>query len=173
MQNILITGANRGIGFALVEQYLAEGSSADLRHLPAIPKAPKPERPGAREPAALANPAIGRRRREASIRGAVNAIAGETGSLDVLINNAGISGGDGARNMGQLTSAEVAAVITTNAVAPLIVTQACRDLLQQGGQSARGHDLVRHGLPGRCRRQCLRLPHEQGGDEYGGARPGA
>ena len=48
-----------------------------------------------------------------------------------LINNAGISGSDGARNMGQLTSAEVAAVITTNAVAPLIVTQACRDLLRE------------------------------------------
>ena len=67
---------------------------------------------------------------EASIARAVSAIAGETGSLDVLINNAGISGSDAARNMGQLDSAEVATVLTTNAVAPLIVTQACRDLLK-------------------------------------------
>ena len=65
---------------------------------------------------------------EASISSAVSAIMAESGSLDVLINNAGASGGDAARNMGQLNAAEVAAVITTNAVAPLIVTQACRKL---------------------------------------------
>ena len=69
---------------------------------------------------------------EASIERAVSAIASESSGLDILINNAGISGGDGGRNMGTLESAEVAAVLTTNAVAPLIVTQACRELLKQG-----------------------------------------
>ena len=59
-------------------------------------------------------------------------ITDESSSLDILINNAGVSGGDGGRIMGQLTSAEVASVITTNAVAPLIVTQACRKLLREG-----------------------------------------
>ena len=50
----------------------------------------------------------------------------------MLINNAGVSGSESGRIMGQLRSAEISAVITTNAVAPLIVTQACRELLRKG-----------------------------------------
>lgn len=130
MQNILITGANRGIGFALVEQFLSQDGNriyATCRN---------PDRAEALSALADANPNHLRILQldvddEASIKRAVNAIAGDSGSLDVLINNAGISGGDGARNLGQLISAEVATVVTTNAVAPLIVTQACRELLKQ------------------------------------------
>ena len=170
MQNILITGANRGIGLALVEQYLAQGNSrvyATCRD---------PEAASALKALAEANTDNLRVLQldvhdEASIKRAVDAVSAETDSLDVLINNAGISGGDGAREMGQLNSAAVAAVITTNAVAPLIVTQACRELLKQADNPARCHDLVRPGFAGQGRRLLLRLPHEQSGDEYGGARP--
>ena len=132
MQNTLITGANRGIGLALVEEYLAQGGSrvyATCRN---------PEDAEVLRALADANSENLRVLQldvddEASINSAVSAIMAESGSLDVLINNAGISGGDAARNMGQLKAADdVAAVITTNAVAPLIVTQACRKLLKQG-----------------------------------------
>ncbi len=130
MQNILITGANRGIGLALVEQYLAAGGYrvfASCRN---------PEAASALNAMAEANPETLRILQldvddEASIKRAVDAISVDSDSLDALINNAGVSGGDDTRNLGQLDSAAVAAVITTNAVAPLIVTQACRDLLKR------------------------------------------
>lgn len=129
MQNVLITGANRGIGLALTEQYLLNGEG----RIYATCRNPK----GAADLNALA--ANVERLRvlrldvndELSINGAVDAVRAEVGNLDVLINNAGISGGDGARSMGQLTSVEVATVLTTNAVAPLIVTQACREMLKK------------------------------------------
>lgn len=131
MQNILITGANRGIGYALVEEFLTQ---SDAR---VYATCRKPEAATALSALADANPERLRILQldvddEASIERAATAIANETGSLDILVNNAGISGGEGGRIMGQLTSAEVAAVLTTNAVAPLIVTQACRELLQKG-----------------------------------------
>ncbi len=131
IQNILITGANRGIGLALVEQYL---SQSDTR---VYATCRNPEGAVALNALAQADPENLQILQldvndEASIERAVNAIAGEIDSLDVLINNAGISGGDGARDMGQLSAAEVATVVTTNAVAPLIVTQCCRELLQNG-----------------------------------------
>ncbi|MYD10922.1 MAG: SDR family oxidoreductase [Chloroflexi bacterium] len=131
MQNILITGANRGIGYALVEEYL---SQSDAR---VYATCRNPDDAAALNALADANPDRLRILQldvddEASIARAVGAVAYDTDSLDVLINNAGVSGSDSGRIMGQLTSAEVAAVITTNAVAPLIVTQACRELLREG-----------------------------------------
>ena len=131
MQTILITGANRGIGLALTKEYLATG---DCRVLASC-RNPA----GAAELNALAESHVGRLpilqldvNDEASIKRAIDAVKAEAGSLDLLINNAGISGSDRANDLGQLDSAEVASVITTNAVAPLIVTQACRGLLQKG-----------------------------------------
>jgi NAD(P)-dependent dehydrogenase (short-subunit alcohol dehydrogenase family) len=130
MQNILVTGANRGIGLALVEQYLAVGGCrifASCRN---------PEAASALNAMAEANPQTLRTLQldvddETSIKRAVDTIGADSDRLDALINNAGVSGGGDTRNMGQLNSVAVAAVITTNAVAPLIVTQACRDLLKQ------------------------------------------
>ncbi len=130
MQTILITGANRGIGFELTRQLLKDDTRifATCR---------APERADALN--ALASECAGRVivlqldiTDDASISAAVKAVAAKTEALDLLINNAGIGGDDHARIMGQLTSSEVSHVIRTNAVAPLIVTQAFRDLLKKG-----------------------------------------
>ena len=129
MQTILITGANRGIGLELTRQFLQDDARifATCRN---------PEQADSLN-------TLARKRGdrvivlqmdvndETSINAALEAVAAKTGALDLLINNAGIGGDDRGRIMGQLTAAEVNHVITTNAVAPLIITQAFRALLKQ------------------------------------------
>ena len=130
MQTILVTGANRGIGFALTVQLLKDDARifATCR---------RPEQADALKDLAREHP-----ERldilqldvddEASISAALQAITAKADALDLLVNNAGIGGGEGGRVMGRLTASEVGRVVTTNAVAPLIVTQAFRDLLKHG-----------------------------------------
>ncbi len=130
MQRILITGANRGIGFELTRQLLKDDA-----YIFATCRAPE---------RADALNELARKHEdrvtvlqmdvndEASIDGALKAVAAKTDALNLLINNAGIGGGDQARILGQLTATEVSYVISTNAVGPLIVAQACRDLLKCG-----------------------------------------
>ncbi len=131
MQNILITGANRGIGLALTKAFLANGDCSIF----ATCRNPD----GAAQLKELAQKRHGSVSLlqmdvtdEASISRAADFVDAEAGGLDLLINNAGISGDDHARIMGKLTSTEVSHVITTNAVSALIVTQACRELLKKG-----------------------------------------
>ena len=130
MQTILITGANRGIGLALTRQLLKDDARifATCR---------APERADALHELAQHQPErITVLQLDvndvASIDSAVAAVAAKTDALDLLINNAGIGGDDSGRILGQLTSTEVSHVITTNAVSPLILTQACRELLKIG-----------------------------------------
>ena len=130
MQSTLITGANRGIGLALAQQILANGSDrvfATCRN---------PE--AADELNELARLHTGRVHilqldvdDANSIQRAVESVGSEAASLELLINNAGVSGSQRARDMGKLDAAQVSQVLTTNAVAPVIVTQAFRGLLKR------------------------------------------
>ncbi len=131
MQRILITGSNRGIGFELVRQYVGDG---DVR-LFATCRNPDE----AQQLQELANLYASQLHvlqlditDEDSIAAAAAAVAAKVDGLDLLINNAGIGGDDHARLMGQLTASEVGKVIATNAVSPLIVTQAFRTLMKRG-----------------------------------------
>ena len=135
MERILITGANRGIGLELVRQYAGD---SDVR---VFAGCRSPDR--AEELNALAKRHSGRVRvlqldinDGASIDAAVKTIAAEVEALDLLINNAGIfpAGEHQSRSLGQLSPDDVAEVIITNAVSPLMVTQACRRLLERGNR---------------------------------------
>lgn len=130
MQTILITGANRGIGFELTRQLLKDDSQifATCRapaHADALNEL-------ARKHADRVTVLQMDVNDKASIDGALESVAGKIDALDLLINNAGIGGDEAGRVLGKLTASEVGHVIETNAVAALIVTQAFRHLLKQG-----------------------------------------
>jgi NAD(P)-dependent dehydrogenase (short-subunit alcohol dehydrogenase family) len=133
MERILITGANRGVGFALVKQYIASGD------VQIFATCRTPER--ATELNALADQHAGEIivvpldiNDEASIEASVKLVEQQTSALDVVINNAGIypKGAHQSSSLGQLSLADVAEVVNTNSVSPLIVSQAYRHLLKQG-----------------------------------------
>src|SRR5690348_602954 len=75
-KTVLVTGANRGIGQALVEEALARGA----RRVYA----------GTRQPLAHPDPRVTPLRLDVTNTAQIQAAAGQVESLDVLINNAGI-----------------------------------------------------------------------------------
>ena len=135
MGKILITGANRGIGFELTRQYLKQGDV----HVFATCRTPKRAQQlhslAAQHRSSLTILQLDITD-EVSIQAAVNAIAADAGAgaLDLLINNAGIAprGDHQSHSLGNLSMVAVSEVVSTNAVGPLIVTQACHDLLKAG-----------------------------------------
>jgi len=115
MSTVLITGANRGIGLAFVGAYAADGW-----HVHAACRAPEQ----ARELNAVEG--------EVQVHGldvtdehSVAELARdlEDISLDVLINNAGVGGGDG-RSFGDLDYAMFAHVLDVNVFGPLRMAEA-------------------------------------------------
>ena len=126
MANVLITGANRGIGLELARQHLARGERVFA---------------GARDPdrAGELNSLKGKLSviqmdvaDEASIRAASEAVTREVQSLDVLINNAGINPPYEKQKLGALDMEEGMRVMRTNALAPAIVVQEFLPLLRRG-----------------------------------------
>lgn len=125
-ERVLVTGANRGLGLEFVRQYARRGARvfAGCRN---------PDGAGflstlvARHPANVEVLPLDVTRRE-SIDAAVNRIALDgDGSLDIVINNAGIS--TRGEEFSNLDAASMAAVFEVNAIAPLIVAQRCHRLL--------------------------------------------
>ena len=115
MPNVLITGANRGLGLELARQYAAEGwrvfaacrrpeAAAGLRGLA-----------GSVLPIAL----------DVTDRAGIAHAAAALGdiAIDVLINSAGIYGGR-AQGFGQVDDRDWARVLDVNTIGPLRVTEA-------------------------------------------------
>lgn len=125
MKNVVITGANRGIGLALCKTYLALGwevfgicrqASDELRSS------------GARVIAGIdiTQPAaIGMMKQQ--LREMLN------GSIDLLINNAGILRKE---TLGQLDNSTITEQFLVNALAPLKVTESLLDLLSPAAKIA-------------------------------------
>lgn len=116
--NIVVTGANRGIGLEFVRQYLARGESV-------VATARAPERAEALR--ALEAPHPGRLRvlpcdvgDDASVRDLARALG--DGAVDVLVNNAGVR--DEYASLGALSTEEALRVYSINALGPVRVTRA-------------------------------------------------
>ena len=130
MLRILVTGANRGVGFEIVRQYLKRTDT----HIFAACRTP--DRATALHQLAAAHPQqvtiitmdAGD---QASIEASAAAVRVHTSSLDILINNAGIFPDEPqSRHFGHLTAQAMLEVLHINSVAPVLVAQAYFDLLK-------------------------------------------
>lgn len=131
-RSVLITGANRSIGFETARQLGRMGYRVWLG-----------SRDGARGEAAardLASDGSDVRgialdvTDRASVRAAADLVMREDGKLDVLVNNAGISGGMEGTPSTQSIDV-VREVYETNVLAPIAVTQAFLPLLKASGHA--------------------------------------
>jgi NAD(P)-dependent dehydrogenase (short-subunit alcohol dehydrogenase family) len=121
MTTTLITGANKGLGRETARQLIAAGHTV---------YAGAREEQRAKEAAAQlgARPLVIDVTSEDSVRAAAELVRAETGHLDVLVNNAGITGGR--KEAGDTTAADMLAVYDTNVFGAVRVMHACLPLLE-------------------------------------------
>lgn len=125
MEEILVTGANRGLGLELARQSLERGNRvfAASRH-PGDPLAALAEKWGerlVRVPLDVTD--------ESSLARAIDLVREHTERLDVLVNNAGVMPRH--EQPGNLTAATLLETFHVNSVAPILVAQACLPLLER------------------------------------------
>jgi NAD(P)-dependent dehydrogenase (short-subunit alcohol dehydrogenase family) len=127
MTDVLITGASRGIGFALTQEYLARGA----RVFAAV-------RDPGRAPALAALTANRLEvlqldvRSQRDIDAAGELVASHCGGLDLLINNAGVLH-ESAR-LADVDGKLMLDLLSVNTVGPLLVAQRFLPLLRPGGR---------------------------------------
>jgi len=120
MSNIVITGANRGIGLALVKTYLQRGANvfAACRKRSSELAATKAE--------IIENVDVTR-----TDAGAVLASALKDTPIDILINNAGVFLHE---QFGEIDYGTVLKQFEVNAIGPLRITEALANNLREGGK---------------------------------------
>jgi NAD(P)-dependent dehydrogenase (short-subunit alcohol dehydrogenase family) len=124
MTTTLITGANKGLGFQAAGQLIAAGHTVYLGARDRQRGADAAARLGAR-------PLLIDVTSDDSVQAAAALIQEQAGHLDVLINNAGISGGR--KPPGEVTAADLQTVYDTNVFGVVRVTRAFLPLLQAAG----------------------------------------
>lgn len=128
MTTVLVTGANRGLGLEFVRQYAASGARvlACARH-PGGAKA-------LLDLAAASNGKITVHPLDVSSDASVAHLAAEIRAepIDILINNAGVYGGDHQR-LGDLDYETWMRTLNVNALGPVRVVEALRTNLGKGG----------------------------------------
>jgi len=119
---VLITGSNRGIGLALARQFAGEGWRviATCRH---------PGRATALQALAAANPSVVIEQLDVTDHGRIEELAQQYRDtpIDVLLNNAGISGGMANESFGALNYAMFDKIMAVNAIAPVQMAEAFMD----------------------------------------------
>jgi NAD(P)-dependent dehydrogenase (short-subunit alcohol dehydrogenase family) len=136
-QRVVVTGANRGIGLEFVRQLAERGDRvfATVRDASRADELQQIVSQHPRDRVAIVPLDVAD---EHSIEAATENIASKTDGLDLLINNAGIyaakvgRGGEPAEKLGELNFDDAMLVLRTNAVAPLLLTQALLPLLSRG-----------------------------------------
>jgi NAD(P)-dependent dehydrogenase (short-subunit alcohol dehydrogenase family) len=137
MKRIVITGSNRGVGLALVKQYLRQDDTLIMATCRNPDNAQDLQSLIADNPNRIHIIQLDVIDAD-SIAGAVMTISDIVDGLDMLINNAGIlPGGVDNRDLnisklGQLEARAMLKVFEVNTISPVIVTQAFAELLRQG-----------------------------------------
>ena len=130
MANVLITGANRGIGLALVREFLKEGDTV-------IATARNPDQANElREAGGSADQRLTVLPLDVADAESVNSLAKQVantqGSLDVLINNAGVFPEEGDEKLEELNLAYFDTAFAINVTGTARVCQALLPMLRQG-----------------------------------------
>jgi len=127
MSNVLITGANKGIGLEFAKQYLSRGNNV-------IACCRDPST--ANELQRLVDPGLDVLSLDVTEETAIERLpallAGRKVSL--FINNAGVYGA--AQSLDQVHTAEWQAVIKVNTIAPLLIARALLPSMEEGGKLA-------------------------------------
>lgn len=130
MKKVLITGANKGIGFATAQHFLEKGyfvylgSRNEQNGLKAVQEL---KSQGFTQVTLLVLDVTD----TASVAKARETVGKDTQVLDVLINNAGINGGSDPYTALEADAAEFAAAFTTNVIGTANVTKVFIDLLKK------------------------------------------
>ena len=135
MRNVLVTGANRGLGLAFTRQLLASGA-----HVVAACRQPGKatalntlagEHPGRLHvlPLDVSVP-----KSHAELARELPLVLGEDGRLDLLVNNAGVL--HSGERFGALTPTNFEDSFRANALGPLLLTQSLAPLLADGAHVA-------------------------------------
>jgi NAD(P)-dependent dehydrogenase (short-subunit alcohol dehydrogenase family) len=116
---VLITGSNRGIGLELARQYAARGWRV-------IATCRKPEEATELKALAAASPNVTIEALDVSNFAAIDALAAKYAGtpIDVLMNNAGITGGPIPQFFGRMQWEVFEQVLRTNTIAPLKMAEA-------------------------------------------------
>ena len=126
--NILITGANRGLGLVLAESLLAGGHS-----IQALNRRDSPELLQLQEkyPQSLRLYSCDVTD-ETSIREALERVAGQTGALDILLNNAAVDLDKARMPLEQVDFSVYIPTFQANSVGPLMLAKYALPLLRKG-----------------------------------------
>ncbi|MDX2225360.1 MAG: SDR family oxidoreductase [Rhodospirillaceae bacterium] len=126
-ETVLVTGANRGIGLEYVKQYAAKDATV-------IATARTPARADELNALAKANPKIKVEALDVTDLAAIDALAAKYKgtAIDVLINNAGITGDTTKQRFGTIDYADFDAVMRTNVMGPLKMTEAFTEHVAAG-----------------------------------------
>ena len=127
MQNILITGASRGIGLGLAKAYLDSG--AQVHAVVRNSDSPALQQLQQAHPQRLQLIACDLNREDAAAR-ITDALSGQT--LDIAIFNAGIMG-PAHQDVSQASTMDIAELFLSNAIAPLRLARQLAPQLKQGG----------------------------------------
>jgi 2-dehydro-3-deoxy-L-rhamnonate dehydrogenase (NAD+) len=127
-RNAIITGGARGFGYAIAERMLQSGANVSLWDIDSVRLAAAKEK---LESFGRVQTIAVELTDETEIAKALKAVQGTFGKIDILINNAGITGGNAPT--WELNSDSFRKVIDVNLVAPFLICKAVVPFMLENG----------------------------------------